>query len=75
MSDKTIAIVPEGDEPSYDAVSLMRLPVPVTGDVLVKDGRLIDRRGRPLRDLRISVTDHCNFMTVLLKFSYFFFLV
>lgn len=61
MSDKTIAIIPEGDEPSYDAVSLMRLPVPVTGDVLVKDGRLIDRRGRPLRDLRISVTDHCNF--------------
>ena len=25
------------------------------------DGRLLDARGRPLRDLRISVTDHCNF--------------
>ncbi len=25
------------------------------------DGRLVDRRQRPLRDLRISVTDRCNF--------------
>jgi cyclic pyranopterin phosphate synthase len=25
------------------------------------DGTLADRRGRPLRDLRISVTDRCNF--------------
>jgi GTP 3',8-cyclase len=24
-------------------------------------GALVDARGRPLRDLRISVTDHCNF--------------
>lgn len=24
-------------------------------------GRVLDRRGRPLRDLRISVTDRCNF--------------
>ncbi len=39
----------------------MRLPVPISGEVRIKDGRLIDRRGRPLRDLRISLTDHCNF--------------
>ncbi len=27
-------------------------------------GRLVDTRGRPLRDLRISVTDRCNFRCV-----------
>jgi cyclic pyranopterin phosphate synthase len=27
----------------------------------VPDGQIADRRGRPLRDLRISVTDRCNF--------------
>ncbi|NTV10599.1 MAG: radical SAM protein, partial [Zoogloea sp.] len=27
-------------------------------------GRLLDSRGRPLRDLRISVTDRCNFRCV-----------
>ena len=25
------------------------------------DGALLDARGRPLHDLRISVTDRCNF--------------
>ena len=54
MSDKIIAIVPEDASP-------MRLPVPITGEMRIRDGRLIDGRGRPLRDLRISVTDHCNF--------------
>ncbi|MBA2723022.1 MAG: GTP 3',8-cyclase MoaA, partial [Methylibium sp.] len=29
--------------------------------VATPDGLLADRRGRPLRDLRISVTDRCNF--------------
>jgi cyclic pyranopterin phosphate synthase len=28
------------------------------------DGRLVDTRGRPMRDLRISVTDRCNFRCV-----------
>jgi cyclic pyranopterin phosphate synthase len=32
-------------------------PVPIAGD-------LVDTRGRPLRDLRISVTDRCNFRCV-----------
>jgi len=37
-------------------------PVPrVPADVAAPNGRLADRLGRPLRDLRISVTDRCNF--------------
>jgi len=37
------------------------LSLPVPGSVSAPDGRLVDRLGRPLRDLRISVTDRCNF--------------
>ena len=37
-------------------------PVPVVPtDAAPPSGLLADRRGRPLRDLRISVTDRCNF--------------
>jgi len=37
-------------------------PVPQVPDRLTDPtGLLLDRRGRPLRDLRISVTDRCNF--------------
>src|SRR5262245_28091954 len=35
--------------------------LPRAGAVEVPSGRLADRRGRALRDLRISVTDRCNF--------------
>lgn len=35
--------------------------ITVPDDVTVRPGPLLDRRGRPLRDLRISVTDRCNF--------------
>lgn len=35
--------------------------ITVPNDVTVRTGPLLDRRGRPLRDLRISVTDRCNF--------------
>src|SRR5262245_36175161 len=35
--------------------------LPASGDVEVPSGRLHDRRGRALHDLRISVTDRCNF--------------
>lgn len=35
--------------------------VPLTGEVSRTNGYWTDRRGRPLRDLRISVTDRCNF--------------
>ena len=61
MADKVIPIQKENSVRDYDAVSLMRLPVPITGEVRLKDGRLLDARLRPLRDLRISITDHCNF--------------
>lgn len=37
------------------------LPIPQTGAVNRDAGHWQDRRHRPLRDLRISVTDHCNF--------------
>ena len=33
----------------------------VPPQTIAADGKLLDRRGRPLRDLRISVTDRCNF--------------
>src|SRR5690349_9576723 len=36
-----------------------RPPAPHFGD-----GKLADTRGRPMRDLRISVTDRCNFRCV-----------
>jgi cyclic pyranopterin phosphate synthase len=39
-----------------------RAPVPVVPETgQAPSGRLRDRLGRPLRDLRISVTDRCNF--------------
>lgn len=38
-------------------VRTLRIPAPLT----LTDGPLIDTRHRPLRDLRISVTDRCNF--------------
>lgn len=38
------------------------LPIPQAGEIVLdREGRRIDRLGRPLRDLRISVTDRCNF--------------
>jgi cyclic pyranopterin phosphate synthase len=33
----------------------------VPGSAITPDGNLVDRLRRPLRDLRISVTDRCNF--------------
>ncbi|MDH5540672.1 MAG: GTP 3',8-cyclase MoaA [Rhizobacter sp.] len=39
------------------AAALPRVPLAASAP----DGRLADRLGRPLRDLRISVTDRCNF--------------
>ncbi|WP_423455889.1 GTP 3',8-cyclase MoaA [Ottowia sp. VDI28] len=37
------------------------LAVPRGAQLLPKSGQLVDTLGRPLRDLRISVTDRCNF--------------
>lgn len=56
MTAKTIPIAEE-----TASGSPMRLPVPIAGTIRLVDGHLIDERGRPLRDLRISLTDHCNF--------------
>ncbi|MGN1056642.1 MAG: GTP 3',8-cyclase MoaA, partial [Comamonas sp.] len=37
------------------------LQAPLHAAPVAPSGRLLDGRGRPLRDLRISVTDRCNF--------------
>ena len=36
-------------------------PVPLPSHTEAPQGHLQDRRGRPMRDLRISLTDRCNF--------------
>ena len=46
-------------EPIQNAIPV--LPIPQSGPVRRVDGHWRDELGRPLRDLRISVTDHCNF--------------
>lgn len=42
-----------------DELAVPRISAP--DDVTLRTGPLLDRRSRPLRDLRISVTDRCNF--------------
>lgn len=54
------AVIPVIDR-EHARAAVLSLPVPVTGAVREEGGRIIDTRGRPLRDLRISVTDACNF--------------
>src|SRR3546814_5245201 len=39
----------------------IRIPAVVKGDVALGEPILLDQHARPLRDLRISVTDRCNF--------------
>lgn len=53
MSNRIIPIIPHIDSPS--------LPLHTDSPV---QGQLIDTLQRPLRDLRISVTDRCNFRCV-----------
>ncbi len=55
---KTTPILPEekAERPVIPA-----LPIPQSGSVNIVNDRWTDMLGRPLRDLRISVTDHCNF--------------
>jgi cyclic pyranopterin phosphate synthase len=50
MTDRIIPVV--------DARAALRVP---SGPSVAADGLLADRFGRQLRDLRISVTDRCNF--------------
>ena len=52
MTDKII--------PVADMRYASRVP-PIPAQLLAPTGLLSDTRGRPLRDLRISVTDRCNF--------------
>ena len=52
--DKVIPI--EATRPSIPV-----LPIPQSGSVRRVNGHWRDTLDRPLRDLRISVTDHCNF--------------
>jgi cyclic pyranopterin phosphate synthase len=40
---------------------LTALAATLPAQPVVASGRVVDQRGRPLRDLRISVTDRCNF--------------
>ncbi len=47
--------------PIADARGVHALPIPQSGEVVREQGHWIDQRGRPLRDLRISVIDQCNF--------------
>ncbi|HMW52119.1 MAG TPA: GTP 3',8-cyclase MoaA [Zoogloea sp.] len=49
--------------PLADERQLARRPA-IPSDRPAPDGRLADRRGRQVRDLRISVTDRCNFRCV-----------
>ncbi|MED5621743.1 GTP 3',8-cyclase MoaA [Ideonella sp. BN130291] len=46
--------------PLTDLRARTRVPA-IPGELQAPTGEVIDRRGRALRDLRISVTDRCNF--------------
>ncbi len=50
MTDRIIPVI--------DARAALRVPA---GAAPAADGRVVDLLGRPLHDLRISVTDRCNF--------------
>ena len=51
----TAKVIPLIDQRAANRVPVIPVPAPVPG------GTLADTRGRLLRDLRISVTDRCNF--------------
>ncbi|MFD0669542.1 GTP 3',8-cyclase MoaA [Ramlibacter sp. MAHUQ-53] len=52
MAERVIPLVPH--RPAGRPMAVPEQPLPA-------DGRVADALGRPLRDLRISVTDRCNF--------------
>ena len=52
MSERVIPLVDQ---------RIASLTAPVPAQPIVADGLLSDALGRPLNDLRISVTDRCNF--------------
>ena len=55
MAETIIPLVPAAPGSPVATVPV----IPAT--LLPPTGQVLDRRGRPLRDLRISVTDRCNF--------------
>lgn len=57
----TIGVMAERSIPLIDLRTAQRQRLAVPLDPVVPSGRLVDARGRELRDLRISVTDRCNF--------------
>lgn len=61
MPETVIPIAPAVPNPDERRTEILSLPVPVAGAIREEGGRILDARGRPLRDLRISVTDQCNF--------------
>ncbi|MET4579411.1 GTP 3',8-cyclase MoaA [Ottowia thiooxydans] len=52
MAERVIPLIDQRSRP---------LVVPRAAQPFPAPGQLVDSRGRPLRDLRISVTDRCNF--------------
>ncbi len=51
-------VIPIADE------RMLRQRPSIPADLPAPTGRLVDSRGRPVKDLRISVTDRCNFRCV-----------
>lgn len=62
MAKTVVPIVSERQEQAERRrAQVLSLPVPLNGEIRTENDSLVDRRHRPLRDIRISVTDHCNF--------------
>ncbi|MEY4909292.1 MAG: 3,8-cyclase MoaA, partial [Pseudomonadota bacterium] len=57
MSERNTIVIVDQRNASAPAAALPRIPAPL----IAPSGLLSDGLGRPLRDLRISVTDRCNF--------------
>lgn len=58
MTDKRVIFLQDERKPSFVKQSLLQL---TNLPPLMANGLLADQRGRQLHDLRISVTDRCNF--------------
>jgi cyclic pyranopterin phosphate synthase len=61
VTPKALKIIPLIDQRSADLAARSQVPNFAAQDRIVANGLLSDQLGRPLRDLRISVTDRCNF--------------
>lgn len=61
MSEHNVIPIRREESAADSRPRIPALPIPQTGPIRIENGRWTDRLGRPLRDLRVSVTDHCNF--------------